>query len=267
MKSGFNIFLVVSLVLFGIVEVCNAGLVTRSGLRYNYYKKSCRPAETIVQNIIRDRVRANPGLAAKLIRLHFHDCFVRFKKPLWDVPLGRRDGRVSLATEINGNIPGPFQNFSSLLQNFNKKGLTVDDLVILSGAHTIGVSHCGVFSRRLYNFTGKGDADPSLDKDYADILRKQCPNPASPTITVDMDPGSALSFDPHYYEILLQNKGLFTSDAELLTDRYSRRKVIQLQRPRAFFPSFAASMVKMGAIEVLTGNAGEIRQNCRVVNP
>ncbi|KAL4291880.1 hypothetical protein GQ457_14G013990 [Hibiscus cannabinus] len=79
-----------------------------------------------------------------------------FKKSLWDVQLGRRDGRVSVATETSGNI-------SSLIELFNRKGLDVNDLVVLSGAHTIGVSHCGAISRRLYNFTGKGDADPSLD--------------------------------------------------------------------------------------------------------
>ncbi|WRX21410.1 hem peroxidase - like 10 [Theobroma cacao] len=352
MKAGYSIFvLFVSLALFGIVEVCNArGAHGFSNLSYNYYRRTCPRAEKIVRGIIRERARTNPALGAKLIRMQFHDCFVREAKPstdsifvssfgdehgcdasvlldtvnssfpsekkavpnlslsgfdviddiktalekacpkvvscadilalaardavsapfgrrLWDVPLGRRDGRISLASEINGNIPGPFANFSSLLQTFNKKGLDVNDLVILSGAHTIGVSHCGAFSRRLYNFTGKGDADPSLDRTYAIFLRKQCPNPASQTITVEMDPGSSLKFDTHYYDVLLQNKGLFQSDAALLTDGHSRGLVTTLRRKRSFFPAFATSMMKMGAIEVLTGNAGEIRANCRVVNP
>ncbi|KAK7860393.1 peroxidase 2 [Quercus suber] len=34
-----------------------------------------------------------------------------------------------------------------------------------------------------------------------------------------MDPTSSLSFDNHYYKILLQNEGLFQSDAALLTDQ------------------------------------------------
>ncbi|KAK8487528.1 hypothetical protein V6N13_023081 [Hibiscus sabdariffa] len=328
MKVGYRFFiLVVSLILFGIIDVCYA-----QKLNNNFYKETCSRVEKIVEEIIQNRSRSNPTLGAKLIRLQFHDCFVRgcdtsvlldtvndskaekeaipnqslsgfdvideiktaiemacpkvvscadilalaardavsapFKKWLWDVELGRRDGRVSLATETSGNIPGSFANISSLIQLFNRKGLDVNDLVVLSGAHTIGVSHCGAFSRRLYNFTGKGDADPSLDGAYAETLRKQCPNPASPTVTVEMDPESSVSFDNHYYHMLLQNKGLFVSDAALLADRNSNRAVIQLQRsPYSFFPAFAKSMKKMAAIEILTGNAGEIRQNCRVVNP
>ncbi|MBA0696594.1 hypothetical protein Goari_003135 [Gossypium aridum] len=83
-----------------------------------------------------------------------------------------------------------------------------------------------------------------------------------------MDPTSSLSFDNHYYDILLQKKGLFGSDAALLTNRNSSKIVTRLQRSRSsFFPAFAKSVKKMGAIEVLTGNAGEVRQNCRVVNP
>ena len=84
-----------------------------------------------------------------------------------------------------------------------------------------------------------------------------------------MDPGSSFSFDKHYYDILFQNKGLFISDAALVTDTNSRRIVSQLQRSGSlFFPAFARSMRKMATIEVLTGiNNGEIRENCRVVNP
>ncbi|KAG8480954.1 hypothetical protein CXB51_025644 [Gossypium anomalum] len=288
MRAGYSIFLLIL-----SLTVCNA-------------------VEKIVREIIQIHTRNNPSLGAQLIRMQFHDCFVRgcdasvlldtvnnskaekeaipnqslggfdviddikaaiervcpkvvscadilalaardaisapFKKSMWSVQLGRRDGRVSLATEINGNLPSPFANFTS--------------------AHTLGDSCCGAFSRRLYNFTSKGDADPSLDPTYAKILRKQCPNPASPAITVEMDPGSSLSFDNHYYDILLQKKGLFVSDAALLTDKNSNKIVTRLQRSRSlFFTAFAKSMKKMAAIGVLTGNAGEIRQNCRVVNP
>lgn len=135
-----------------------------------------------------------------------------------------------------------------------------------SGAHTIGVSHCGAFSRRLYNFTGKGDADPSLNATYATFLRTQCPNPANPATTVEMDPQSSLSFDSNYFDILTENKGLFQSDAALLTNRGAAKVVQQLRSPAAFFSEFGKSMKKMGAIGVLTGTAGEIRKQCRVVN-
>ncbi|GKV53584.1 hypothetical protein SLEP1_g60103, partial [Rubroshorea leprosula] len=132
--------------------------------------------------------------------------------------------------------------------------------------HTIGVAHCATFSPRLYNFTGNGDQDPSLDPSYAEFLKQQCPNPANPATTVAMDPESELTFDKHYYQTLLENKGLFVSDAALLTNNDSAKIVERLQISNSFIPQFANSIKKMGAIEVLTGTAGEIRKQCRVVN-
>ncbi|KAK8547985.1 hypothetical protein V6N13_055174 [Hibiscus sabdariffa] len=335
MRVGYSIFILfVFLSLLGISDVSNANRLSHANsLRYDYYKETCPQLNKIVKDFITDINRINPALGAQLIRLQFHDCFVRgcdgsvlldtvnngskaekeagpnrslrgfeviddikgvvervcpnvvscadilalaardavsvpFRRPLWNVALGRRDGVISLANETNGNIPGPFSNFTTLLQLFNSKGLDVYDLVVLSGAHSIGVAHCGGVSRRLYNFTGKGDADPSLDPEYAGILREKCPNPANPNTTVEMDPASSLRFDKHYYDILRQNKGLFVSDAALLTDRESESIVVQLQRSTTLFlHAFSRSMRKMTAIDVLTRDDGQIRQNCRLINP
>ncbi|KAJ4722280.1 Peroxidase [Melia azedarach] len=112
-----------------------------------------------------------------------------------------------------------------------------------------------------------GDADPSLNATYAEFLKVECPNPPNPATTVEMDPQSPLSFDSNYYRIVLQQKGLLQSDAALLTDGNSANIVSQLQDPNVFLSEFAKSVKKMGAVEVLTGNAGEIRKQCRVVNP
>ncbi|MFS7922606.1 putative peroxidase [Helianthus anomalus] len=81
-----------------------------------------------------------------------------------------------------------------------------------------------------------------------------------------MDPNSSLSFDSDYYQALNQHKGLFVSDAALLTNSQSASVAKLLENPKLFFAQFALSMVKMGAVEVLTGRQGEVRTNCRVVN-
>uniref|UniRef100_A0A6N2KPM8 peroxidase n=1 Tax=Salix viminalis TaxID=40686 RepID=A0A6N2KPM8_SALVM len=190
----------------------------------------------------------------------------QFQKPMWEVLTGRRDGKVSLASEVLANIPSPFSNFSTLLRNFQRKGLTVHDLVVLSGAHTIGDGHCNLFSNRLYNFTGKGDQDPSLDSTYAAFLKTKCRSLRDRTTTVGMDPGSSTNFDASYFVNLKQKKGLFQSDAALLTDRISNKIVGELQKSTDFFKEFAQSMKRMGAIGVLTGNSGEIRKKCGVIN-
>jgi len=109
--------------------------------------------------------------------------------------------------------------------------------------------------------------DPTLNATYAESLKKLCPNPANPNTTVEMDPMSSTSFDSNYFNILInQNKGLFQSDAALLNDKDSVIVIKKLQEDNTFFSQFAKSMQKMGAIELLTGNAGEIRKNCRVKN-
>ncbi|XP_027067601.1 peroxidase 1-like [Coffea arabica] len=293
----------------------------------NCYQTSCPQAQEIVREITWSHTSKNPALAAKLLRMHFHDCFVRgcdgsillnstadntaekdaipnlslagfdvideikrklesecektvscadilalaardavsyqFGKSMWDVKTGRKDGKISRDTEALANLPSPLSSFSTLKQGFSSKGLSVRDLVVLSGGHTIGIGHCNLFSNRLYNFTGKGDQDPSLNSTYASFLKTKCPNLAA-TSQVDMDPGSAQNFDPHYFVGLKQNSGMFQSDAALLTDAEARQYVDLLVDPKVFNAEFAKSMLNMGAI--LTGNAGEIRRDCRVVN-
>ncbi|VAI91727.1 unnamed protein product [Triticum turgidum subsp. durum] len=192
--------------------------------------------------------------------------------PFWRVPTGRRDGRVSIKQEALDQLPAPTMNFTDLLASFRAKGLGVADLVWLSGAHTIGISHCNFFSERLYNFTGRGgpgDADPSLDAEYAASLRRtNCTTPTDNTTIVEMDPGSFITFDLSYYHGLLKRQGLFQSDAALITDPAARADVESVAKgpPEVFFQVFARSMMRMGMIEVKTGGDGEIRRHCAVVN-
>lgn len=128
------------------------------------------------------------------------------------------------------------------------------------------MTHCTLVARRLYNFTGKGDVDPSLNPNYATTLRKLCPNPINRATILEMDPKSSLSFDSHYFEALNQHMGLLGSDAALMTDSLSARIVRKMQNTHVFLAFFGRSMKKMGEIRVLADGEGEIRKNCRVVN-
>ncbi|KAG8370081.1 hypothetical protein BUALT_Bualt14G0080500 [Buddleja alternifolia] len=329
MNPSFNIFFLSFLALLAIAT-CKPGHEKKIKLKMNYYHKTCPSVDTIVRTITWSKVENNPSLGAKLLRIHYHDCFVRgcdasllldstpnntaeksappnralsgyevideikarleekcpgivscadiltlaardavsyqFRRPMWQVLTGRKDGKVSLASEATTRLPSASSNFTTLLKLFADNGLDMTDLVALSGAHTIGVSRCALVARRLYNFTGKGDADPSLDRDYANTLRTFCPNPINPSTILEMDPKSSLSFDSHYFEALNQNKGLFVSDAALLTNPRSARLARIFENSEVFIDNFARSMVNMGAIGVLTNGEGEIRKNCRVVN-
>ena len=47
----------------------------------------------------------------------------------YDVPAGRRDGRISLESDAAPNLPAPFFNVDQLQQNFARKGLSLDEMV------------------------------------------------------------------------------------------------------------------------------------------
>ena len=141
------------------------------------------------------------------------------------------------------------------------------EYVLVTGGHTIGIGHCTTISDRLYNFTGKGDTDPSLDPRYAAQLKKKC-KPGNSNTVAEMDPGSFKSFDEDYYTVVAKRRGLFQSDAALLDDAETRDYVKRQSRTQGstFAQDFAESMVKMGNIGVLTGKQGEIRKRCAFVN-
>lgn len=50
----------------------------------------------------------------------------------WEVPTGRRDGVVSLASETN-NLPGGADSAQLQKTKFQEKGLNTQDLVTLAG--------------------------------------------------------------------------------------------------------------------------------------
>uniref|UniRef100_A0A453AYK3 Peroxidase n=1 Tax=Aegilops tauschii subsp. strangulata TaxID=200361 RepID=A0A453AYK3_AEGTS len=179
------------------------------------------------------------------------------------MPAGRLDGRVSLSSEALDFLPPPFFNLSQLVDNFKAKNLDEDDLVVLSGAHTIGVSHCSSFTDRLP--PNPSDMNPA----FATLLQSKCP--VSPNFTNDptvvQDIVTPNRLDTRYYTNVLKRNVLFTSDAALLSSWRTARKVVENALiPRRWESKFARAMVKMAAIELKTAANGEIRKMCRVVN-
>ncbi|KAK7860309.1 peroxidase 24 [Quercus suber] len=258
------------------VRGCDASILLDSTAN-NQAEKAAIPNLSLGGFDVIDEVKTElektcPGVVscADIVALAARDSVsYQFQRPIWEVLTGRRDGSISHKSdsEVRGNnIPSPLFDFSSLKQSFAKKGLTVHDLVVLSGGHTIGVGHCNFFSNRLYNFTGKNDADPSLNSTYAAFLKAQCKSLSNKITIVPMDPGSTLSFDNNYFKNLKLNQGLFQSDAALLTNNEATNTVDELLDSQDFFTEFGQSIKRMGAIEVLTGSSGEIRKKCNVVN-
>ncbi|KAG8384426.1 hypothetical protein BUALT_Bualt04G0116700 [Buddleja alternifolia] len=303
-----------------------------SQLDYKYYDATCPNLAKIVRYGVWSAIANETRLAASLLRLHFHDCFVNGCEgsilldassnftgeknafpnrnsargfevidaikdnvekacpsivsctdiltlasrdavflaggPFWPVPLGRRDGLTATETAANTNLPSPFEPLENITAKFISKGLDVKDVVVLSGAHTIGFAQCSTFKQRLFNFDGAGNPDPILDASLLGSLRNMCPNQDdSDSKLAPLDAATSSKFDSSYFNSLVNNSGLLQSDQALMSDNKTAALVsLYSKLPFLFSKDFGKSMVKMSNIGILTGQNGEIRKNCRLVN-
>ncbi|XP_059293701.1 peroxidase 10-like [Lycium ferocissimum] len=301
-------------------------------LDYKYYDSTCPNLKRIVKSGIWSAMSNDTRMAASLLRLHFHDCFVNgcdgsvllddtstftgeknalpnrnsargfevidaIKANLekacpstvsctdilalaareaiylsaglfWSVSLGRRDSLTASQSAANTQLPSPFEPLENITAKFVSKGLDLKDVVVLSGAHTIGFAQCRMFKRRLFDFDGSGNPDPTLDSSSLGNLRTICPNQNdSDSNLAPLDAVTSNKFDNVYYKNLMNNSGLLESDQALMSDKTTTALVSTYSKnPYLFSKEFAASMVKVTKIGVLTGQNGEIRKNCRLVN-
>ncbi|CAI8591425.1 unnamed protein product [Vicia faba] len=215
---------------------------------------------------------ACPGVVscADILALAARDSVVLSGGLGWQVPTGRRDGRVSQASDVN-NLPAPTDSVDVQKQKFAAKGLNTQDLVTLVGGHTIGTTACQFFSNRLRNFTSNGAADPSIDPSFLSQLQTLCPQNSGATNRVALDNGSQNKFDSSYYVNLKNGRGVLQSDQALWNDASTKTFVQRYLGLRGllgltFNVEFGKSMVKMSNIGVKTGVDGEIRKTCSAFN-
>ncbi|XP_047045781.1 peroxidase 1-like [Lolium rigidum] len=205
---------------------------------------------------------------ADIIAMAARDAVHLSEGPWYEVETGRRDGNVTVAEYAANDLAPPDSNIVDVKTFFSVKSLNSKDIAVLFGSHSIGTSHCAAFQKRLYNFTGAMDQDPSLDARYARRLKKLCPRTGGRGRTkVPIDPGSGFTFDLSYYRHVLETGGLFQSDGSLLHDAATRgyvEKMANASSPDEYYKDFAAAMVKMGRTDVLHGSLGEVRATCGV---
>ncbi|KAH9550974.1 hypothetical protein CY35_10G099600 [Sphagnum magellanicum] len=177
----------------------------------------------------------------------------------WEVPTGRRDGLVSSAAAALAAIPRPTDTVATITSKFAARGLSVEQMVALSGAHTIGLAHCSAFSNRL-----SPTLDSTLASPLAQSLLTLCPSGSNNTTNLDVT--TPTKFDAAYFRNLQVGLGLLTSDAELQSDGSTSGFVSANTNFNTFAANFISSMIAMGNVEVLTGTAGQIRTNCHAFN-
>ncbi|TMW98237.1 hypothetical protein EJD97_004314 [Solanum chilense] len=188
------------------------------------------------------------------------DAFVVSGVPYYDVPGGRRDGMESLEANVIGNLPLPDNTVDKMIDLFKKKGLTEEDLVVLIGAHSIGVAHCFSFRYRVDDPVKATMVDPRL----AGVMKFTCTTPMS---TVAFDTTTQYKMDSVYYKQLSGKRALLESDALLNEDPRTKDFIQKFgDDENGWFIKFGKAMNKLTSIQVLTGDQGQIRKQCRFVN-
>ncbi|XP_037432182.1 peroxidase 2-like [Triticum dicoccoides] len=207
-------------------------------------------------------------------------------KIAYSVPSGRKDGINSSAAAADAVLPQSTFEFQQLVDNFDKKKFTPRELVILSGAHSIGVSHLSSFQDRL----NKSTATP-IDDNYKQALvadveaqkkSQNTPDPIEKNNIRDMSSSfqTTAGYDPtgvntaakgaldnSYYHANLQNRVLFKSDWVMRTDTDAGNAMAEyMDNATKWNNDFAAAMVKLSKLPAESSTRYELRKNCRVTN-
>ncbi|RRT72640.1 hypothetical protein B296_00029506 [Ensete ventricosum] len=287
-------------------------------LNFDSYISSCPQAEAIIFSGVQRAIASDPRMAASLLRLHFHDCFVNgcdASVLLDDTPnlvgektagpnlnslrgfdvvdgiktelemacpetvscadvlaiaardsvveVGRRDSVTASLLMATANIPAPTSDVATLVQKFQNLGLSTKDMVVLSGAHTIGKARCSSFISRL---NGGGIAAAVADRIFLQSLQQLCSG--SNGTLAHLDLATPATFDNQYYVNLLSGEGLLPSDQVLVNGGGEVGSLVQAYAmdPVVFYEDFAISMVRMGRLAPPPGSEAEVRRCCRVVN-
>ncbi|KAL6186088.1 hypothetical protein ACLB2K_042210 [Fragaria x ananassa] len=296
----------------------------------NNVSNFCPEAEAIIFSRVQEAVLEDSRMAASLLRLHFHDCFVNgcdasvllddnanfvgektaapnlnslrgfdvidaikadleafcpetvscadilataardsvvlSGGPSWVVQMGRKDSFTASKSLANKNLPGPNSTVANLVSKFQNVNLSLRDMVVLSGAHTMGRARCTTFRGRLQGAITASTPDASLE--FIQSLQELCSGSSSNATLANLDLATPATFDNQYYVNLLSGQGLLPSDQNLVTEDDQTRELVETYAGDvvAFFEDFKNSMMKMGSLGVGTGMNGEIRRHCRAVN-
>lgn len=184
--------------------------------------------------------------------------------PFYPVFLGRKDGLVSTSSSVDGHLPRPTMTLDDMISIFTgQHNFSLQEMVALSGAHTVGFSHCKEFADEIYNHT-----DPTYNPRLAIGLQRACKDyHRDPTLSVFNDIMTPNKFDNMYFRNLPRGLGILKSDRILYSDPRTRPFVeLYAKDQNAFFRDFARAMQKLSLVGVKVGRQGEVRRRCDAFN-
>ncbi|KAL9228035.1 hypothetical protein vseg_003653 [Gypsophila vaccaria] len=224
---------------------------------------------------------------ADVITLATRNAIVLAGGPFFPLLTGRRDSRTSYYDDANNQIPRPDSRIYETLYLFSQRGFNEKEVVSLLGAHNIGKIGCDFILKRMYDFHGTGNPDPTLPADFLLELNRICNSDVSPSPSpsrirnlIESTTGfsyfqslapfifSGSGFDTHYYKSLLLGRGLLYADQQLMSDARTARlvEVFASDDGSIFRREFSKSMLKMSNLQSPDASQGEIRIRCSLPN-
>ncbi|ONK62530.1 uncharacterized protein A4U43_C07F5040 [Asparagus officinalis] len=219
-------------------------------------------------NTIKDALEAECPVTvscADVVALSAREAVVLLGGPYIPMRTGRRDSKQSYFEVVEDFIPNHNDSLDLVLSRFQSAGINTEGTVALLGAHSVGRVHCANLVNRLYP-----TVDPTIDQEYAEYLKRRCPNPNPDPKEVEYarnDNETPMVIDNIYHKNLLSHKGLLLVDQQLVSDPSTVSLVEMMAANNSYFHEiFASSLLLLSENNPLTGDEGEVRSDCRFVN-
>ncbi|CAN0901696.1 Lignin-forming anionic peroxidase [Linum grandiflorum] len=252
-----------------------------SDLSAQFYAEKCPKALTAIHSTVQAAIAKDRRMAASLIRLQFHDCFVHGcdASVLLD-PTGTASTQTEKTAIPNRRFTKTFQvieDAKSSLERMCPGVVSCADIIAVAARDASAAVEGPTWNVKL----GRRDSDAAfLSEANSDIpgpkddlptliseFEKKGLNASGDRYLAPLDTVTPKSFDNNYFKTLMRKKGLLESDQVLYSGGSTDGIVEEYSKDAQKFSSdFAAAMVKMGDIGVITGNNGQIRKVCRKTN-
>ncbi|AQK43686.1 Peroxidase 72 [Zea mays] len=247
--------------VLAVLCVLCSGHPVPGGLQPHFYDHACPQMQAIVGSVVAKAHAEDPRMAASLLRMHFHDCFVQGcdASVLLDA-----DGSGRFVTEKRSNpnkdsLRGfeVIDEIKAALEHACPRTVSCADIVAVAARDSVVLTGGPGWEVPL----GRRDSLTASLSGSNNLI--PAPNDSLPTII-----GKFANQGLDIVDLVALSGGHTIGDSRCVSFRqrlYGQNNNGQVDQG-LFFDHFAKSMVKMGNISPLTGSAGEIRHNCRRVN-